>query len=542
MKTKYFKKILAAGLAAISVMSASAAANVTANADYVLSGGSNHYNISYAGNSTGFVVGKNAAAVSYNGEASDVTVVTVGEEVESIADTAFNNLPNVTRFEVATGNTHFKTIENGKYLTTYFENDSDTKFIVHAAPKGANPENIPANVHGIGAYAFYGVFQNLSSLTLDKDVAVIGSHAFEGCQIENIRLGAKVREIGSSAFAGNKSVTVLELSENINLIDSEAFSGCDNLRTVRYDNPIMLFSGAFPAGVETIATEKALSREIIVFDIEDGDIAKWPDNIRFDKGVNPSVATAVLPEKSNEIFDCWRDKNGNRIEAGGNLGHTVSTYLTAVYTIGYTIILDANGGIFTDGSKVKTLKAAPGKLFTILENARRNHTTSRYWVTGEGERVDVSFYPEKNMHLYADYGYGEIIDSGTGAYVVDDPIDTIDHTFDNTVIKAMPKATIDYKSDVTIKAYVENLPSGYRFVITDGNKILEEGIDGEINFHVGKMTSSKTYYVRIIDNSESVKRSQAIEINVKTGFFDIIAAFFRDLFRGQTAYVVKPGK
>lgn len=80
-----------------------------------------------------------------------------------------------------------------------------------------------------------GTFQNCTNL---KEVAFpskaqsIGDYAFDGSGVENISLPDSVESIGNWAFYQCAALRTLQLGQNLNLIDREAFRGCTALTGV----------------------------------------------------------------------------------------------------------------------------------------------------------------------------------------------------------------------------------------------------------------------------------------------------------------------
>lgn len=85
---------------------------------------------------------------------------------------------------------------------------------------------IPANVTEIGGSAFAGS-KNLKSVTLTK--AAAGEYAFSECTaLENVNFGSTT-SVGTNAFAGCTSLSVLEGTDGISNIGNQAFTNCTAL-------------------------------------------------------------------------------------------------------------------------------------------------------------------------------------------------------------------------------------------------------------------------------------------------------------------------
>ena len=107
-------------------------------------------------------------------------------------------------------------------------------------------------------------------------------------------------------------------------------------------------------------------------------------------------------------------------------------------------------------------------------------------------------------------------------------------------------ASVAYRSDVTITATASNLPSGYFLAIYDGNTLLAKGDNSSVSYQAGEMRSSKTFTVKVVDSNGAVQSNSSgalqkdININVSSGFFAKIIAFFKALFGMLPKVDIKP--
>lgn len=93
-------------------------------------------------------------------------------------------------------------------------------------------KKLPANIKSIGV----GSFENCTSLEISEipdAVRKIGETAFSGCVgIKSLVLPKELTKIPSKAFS-NCHFKEITIQENVKLIESDAFVGCDRLATVR---------------------------------------------------------------------------------------------------------------------------------------------------------------------------------------------------------------------------------------------------------------------------------------------------------------------
>lgn len=92
----------------------------------------------------------------------------------------------------------------------------------------------------IGNYAFYKC-QKIASVNLGKGISRIGEYAFFGCrELIDMNVPGKVTSIEQSAFSAS-GITRIALPDNLNIIGSQAFAGCEALSVI-----------TIPAGVNNI--------------------------------------------------------------------------------------------------------------------------------------------------------------------------------------------------------------------------------------------------------------------------------------------------
>ena len=90
---------------------------------------------------------------------------------------------------------------------------------------------LPDTVVSVGDYAFQNCVQ-LHRLAVPPYLSEIGTGAFTGSGLTEIRLPGKVRRVARMAFANCPHLTKVELEEGIELIDERAFENCVSLRSV----------------------------------------------------------------------------------------------------------------------------------------------------------------------------------------------------------------------------------------------------------------------------------------------------------------------
>ncbi len=116
----------------------------------------------------------------------------------------------------------------------------------------------------------------------------------------------------------------------------------------------------------------------------------------------------------------------------------------------------------------------------------------------------------------------------------------------SATINLKSSASVAYRSDVTITATASNLSSEYFLAIYDGNTLLAKGDNSSVSYHAGEMRNSKTFTVKVVDSNGAVQSNSSgalqkdINVNVSSGFFAKIIAFFKALFSRLPKVEIKP--
>ena len=96
----------------------------------------------------------------------------------------------------------------------------------------ASSVSIPDTIKIIGAEAFAGN-TTLTSIDLGKNVTDIEYGAFQDCTyLSNVKMPDTIVNIGIGAFANNTSLKKITLPKNLENLGSGAFAGCENLSTI----------------------------------------------------------------------------------------------------------------------------------------------------------------------------------------------------------------------------------------------------------------------------------------------------------------------
>lgn len=164
--------------------------------------------------------------------------VNIPASLDIIDEYSFLESDKIICFNVAEGNTKFKSIDgnlysaDGKTLIRYAISKPDESFV------------IPDGVEFIGANAFYKAFR-LKSITVPSGVLIIGANAFENCYaLTEITLPDETACIGRSAFRKCWGLSSITLGKNMKSIAEEAFYDCNNLKEIINASELDIVKGA----------------------------------------------------------------------------------------------------------------------------------------------------------------------------------------------------------------------------------------------------------------------------------------------------------
>ena len=169
-----------------------------------------------------------------------LTNITIPSSVKSIGCYAFNQCDKLT--SITTSNLNFMLPPSLVEITI----NNIEKIDAHKFKDMSKLEtvNLSNNLKEIGESAFSGC-NRLSTLNFGEllELECIGSYAFSSCVRLNNLDFSKVKnlvEIGGWAFNNCLSLSSLKLPDSIEIIDFNAFAGCDSLQYNEYDNAYYL--------------------------------------------------------------------------------------------------------------------------------------------------------------------------------------------------------------------------------------------------------------------------------------------------------------
>ena len=137
-------------------------------------------------------------------DCSGLTSVTIPNSVTSIGNRAFSACSSLNSINVASGNTHYSSIDGVLYN---YVQDTLIK-----CPGAKTSVTIPIGVTFIGEQAFSGC-SGLTSVTIGNSVTSIGDYVFSGCSgLTSVTIGNSVTSIGDGAFYYCSSLTSINVA------------------------------------------------------------------------------------------------------------------------------------------------------------------------------------------------------------------------------------------------------------------------------------------------------------------------------------------
>lgn len=198
------------------------------------------------------IIGKN---ISYIGTKSTIS----SDETQELGDDFFSLATSLTAIEVSLANTSFSSHNGILY------NKDQTVLLRYPASKTMSNQQashrfvIPNTVILIYEKAF-SLNLTLEMITFGENVETIGDEAFSGCEnLVNVNFNnAPIKSIGTKAFERCHSLDTIVLPTQLEKLGSSVFMGCSQLVEIYFSNTILeigrnCFTGC--TSLETIYTD-----------------------------------------------------------------------------------------------------------------------------------------------------------------------------------------------------------------------------------------------------------------------------------------------
>ena len=181
-----------------------------------------------------------------------LTNLMLPESLEEIRSFAFSNCESITNiripasvrvedgscfagchieaFEIDSANPYYTVVDGvifSKDLSTLVAFPS---FFPHTHYK------IPVSTKSIGPYAFDDA--HIESIDFPDGLSSIGEWAFQGSMVKNINLPNSVTTIGRGAFRFCLQLEIIHLSDNLDMLPTQLFSGCPKLKVLNVPSSV----------------------------------------------------------------------------------------------------------------------------------------------------------------------------------------------------------------------------------------------------------------------------------------------------------------
>ena len=222
---------------------------------------------------------------------------------------------------------------------------------------------LPEGIKEIPSSCFNGCL-NLKTVTIPSTCTTIGEYAFSDCyNLTSITIPDSVTSIGSSAFSSCSSLTSIVLPEGIKEIPSFCFNMCFNLKTVTIPSTCTTIGdSAFQDCTNLTTVIWNISYDLGGVNATGPELSSYTGSQTSGLTMEDIIKSAPTNVESGFIFEGWSD-GVNIYQPGENIIFSLTNRrLTAVWSLGYIISFDRNGG---DGEAIASVKGYKGDTVSI---------------------------------------------------------------------------------------------------------------------------------------------------------------------------------
>ncbi len=158
---------------------------------------------------------------------SGIKKVSIGKNIKTIEEYAFDKCPKLTAIKVNKKNKNYYS-KNGVLY-----NKKKTELITYPGGKSGKKFTVGKDVRKITAYAFSGNAK-LDKVSFKKGVKTISGNSFEESSIKSLKLPVTVKKIGHEAFIRCDSLESVTIPESVELIKDNAFTECKSLKKLTF--------------------------------------------------------------------------------------------------------------------------------------------------------------------------------------------------------------------------------------------------------------------------------------------------------------------
>ena len=272
---------------------------------------------------------------------SGLTSVTIPNSVTTIGESAFADCSSLNSINVASGNTHYSSIDGVLY--NYVQ---DTLI---ECPGARTSLTIPNSVTSIGNNAFL-YCRGLTSITIPNSVTSIGNDAFYYCRgLTSITIPNSVTSIGNNAFSYCRGLTSVKCLASIPpSIGNDSFLNISDTCTLTV--PCSSLEAYTASDWNTYFATRIIEEPLFELSVSANDEAYGGVEIE-----SPSCAVRTLTATPNEgyEFTAWSDGNTENPRTVTVMSDTAFTAIFAEAEITPTITVTVNDA--TMGSASYTL-------------------------------------------------------------------------------------------------------------------------------------------------------------------------------------------
>lgn len=181
------------------------------------------------------------------------------DKVVSIGEKAFTGCDNLESVTIGRGVTNiggylFDGCTNLQSVTWNAESCASSYYLFNNVKEQIKEFTIGNDVIDIPMYLCSGM-SNIQSLNIPNNVNSIDQEAFMNCvNLSTVKIGNGVKTIGSNAFSGCSNMTSLSIGDSVTTINISAFEGCCSLDTLIIPNSVTTIKGNAFLGCEGLST------------------------------------------------------------------------------------------------------------------------------------------------------------------------------------------------------------------------------------------------------------------------------------------------
>ncbi len=487
-------------------------------------------------------------------EGSGLMQVSIPASVETIGKNAFANCVNNMAFYVENNNPNYK---RDSHYALYSRDGSE--LIAFPIKSETRSYTIPDGVTVIGELAF-AKNTTLQQVTLPSSVREIGPYAFSDCtSLAHANLNAGLETIGTLAFKNCTALKEITIPSTVTEFDS-AFYNCGLTNVILSEGVTKISRAAFDMcrDLSSVSVPESLTT------VEAGAFKDCSSLTSLDMPANvTSIHKSAFLNIKNNIVLCVED---------GSYALQFAQENSIMYETGFfRIVINATGGVFADGSKMKSHKFREGDAVNItLETPTRTGYTFLRWSSDElpetmpDHSINISASWEKNSYTLTTVIDGERTeytyeyDAAISIENPDPPEGMAFARWAPALPKTMPAKdlTVTAKFTVITKVFIEN-NSKREKTINTGDILRMTAVtrnpvkDGYVRWSAstGETKDGKSFSIApekgtvtvtatavdangnpVLDDSGN-EITDTVKVTVKSGLWQIIVSFFKNLFK-----------